>query len=1066
MHISGLFIDGFGLYRDLALAELPSGLALFYGDNESGKTTLMEFIRTVLGGPPRRTENPYRPLAGGNHGGRLQLSLADGGTLLVSRHGKKATFTTGEGTPVAGDPATRFFGGLDRQAFQEIFAIGLKDLQGLDVLSREQVRSRLFAAGAGLGAKALPDVLPKIDAEASRLLSATGRGGVLVQMQKELRDLQRRRQELQLQAPEYARATARRQELEEQAGQRQQELAALRSRRRQVEHWEQAREPYARLLQARERAEQHLEARGFPADGLKRWEELTARLAELDEEIRETRARREELEEELRRLPENADILAHELEIEALAGERQKFASALADYPEVQGQVRLAEAEFRRRLGELGPGWDEEGLARMDTSLPVRQEVQKRARDLGAAERHRDEAQTRVKLAVQAVEEAREVLREAEKQLQRLAVPPLEAEVLQEHRQVAAALRTLLTQRELQGERRAARQVAVQDLAARSDALSRQLEVRAHSLSPWLAVLAGLAGAGGAGYLGWEKSYYLAGAAALTGVGLAVLMLMTRRRQRQADRRRAALLHEEREQVKAAMLQAAREMEELTAQEEALNRDMKRLAGDAGLPVPENLREVEELVGRLEQAANVRRRWEEAERGRVAAAVGLRQAERRREQAEQEREEAEAEVHRQQGGWQAWLKAKNLREGVRPENFEEIVRLVEQARAARRGREETRERLDKLKEYLRAVRGRLGTVLAGGGRPFPEAEPGGAELDALGRELAAARESQRRWQELERLRLIAGREEERLEERRRAVEAHRKGLLEQSGVNDEAAFREKAQNYGQWRTWQEAVDRAEADLAILAPRPEVRAALEKELAGLDHLALAAEHEELTARIEDLEAALTQTNQEIGNLSRRLTDLAADAELGRLLFQERALVQKIAAASRRWATLVLTRGLLDQARAIYEDQRQPQVIQEAERFLAIMTRRPYRLVSLADTGEITVEDEARHRRREAAWSAGLADQIYLALRLGLARQFSRQGEPLPVILDDVLVKFDPTRQGGAARLIVEFAREQQVLFFTCHPFTRDLLVRAGREAGAPVPLACYEVQGGQVTPISG
>ena len=55
MYISGFHLDGFGIYHDQGVQDLPPGLVLFVGDNESGKTTLMEFLRTLLCGFPRRS---------------------------------------------------------------------------------------------------------------------------------------------------------------------------------------------------------------------------------------------------------------------------------------------------------------------------------------------------------------------------------------------------------------------------------------------------------------------------------------------------------------------------------------------------------------------------------------------------------------------------------------------------------------------------------------------------------------------------------------------------------------------------------------------------------------------------------------------------------------------------------------------------------------------------------------------------------------------------------------------------------------------------------------------------
>jgi len=97
---------------------------------------------------------------------------------------------------------------------------------------------------------------------------------------------------------------------------------------------------------------------------------------------------------------------------------------------------------------------------------------------------------------------------------------------------------------------------------------------------------------------------------------------------------------------------------------------------------------------------------------------------------------------------------------------------------------------------------------------------------------------------------------------------------------------------------------------------------------------------------------------------------------------------------------------------------------------------------------------------------LADQVYLAIRLGLAREFGRHSEPLPVILDDVLVKFDPSRRLNSARVILEFAREQQVLLFSCHPEFVDIIAAVRRDPRhQETALACFAIADGVINRIS-
>jgi len=72
------------------------------------------------------------------------------------------------------------------------------------------------------------------------------------------------------------------------------------------------------------------------------------------------------------------------------------------------------------------------------------------------------------------------------------------------------------------------------------------------------------------------------------------------------------------------------------------------------------------------------------------------------------------------------------------------------------------------------------------------------------------------------------------------------------------------------------------------------------------------------------------------------------------------------------------------------------------------------------------------------SRGTKEQLYLALRLGFAGNFSKDinGKSndlpnMPLIIDDAFVNFDKTRTGEILKCLEEFSHTNQVLFFTCH-----------------------------------
>jgi uncharacterized protein YhaN len=65
------------------------------------------------------------------------------------------------------------------------------------------------------------------------------------------------------------------------------------------------------------------------------------------------------------------------------------------------------------------------------------------------------------------------------------------------------------------------------------------------------------------------------------------------------------------------------------------------------------------------------------------------------------------------------------------------------------------------------------------------------------------------------------------------------------------------------------------------------------------------------------------------------------------------------------------------------------------------------------------------------SDGTRDQLYLALRLASLERYLASHEPLPFIVDDILIQFDDQRAKAALHILLELSRQTQVIFFTHH-----------------------------------
>jgi uncharacterized protein YhaN len=65
------------------------------------------------------------------------------------------------------------------------------------------------------------------------------------------------------------------------------------------------------------------------------------------------------------------------------------------------------------------------------------------------------------------------------------------------------------------------------------------------------------------------------------------------------------------------------------------------------------------------------------------------------------------------------------------------------------------------------------------------------------------------------------------------------------------------------------------------------------------------------------------------------------------------------------------------------------------------------------------------------SDGSRDQLYLALRIATLEQHLTKGEPMPFVVDDILIGFDDHRTRVGLEVLAQLSRRIQVLLFTHH-----------------------------------
>lgn len=981
MKITDLQLQQYGIYHDASWQPSQTSLNIVMGENESGKTTMLRFIRDMLFGYGRGKWQGRK--------GNMGFVRSDGQFYRVFRNEKEQWFENASHVKFTEDLPAAWWHGLNRSIYEKIFAVGLEDLQGASFLANDTVRSRFFMLQGG---DKLANAKAELEEAKGKLFTSSAQGKRKInQLASDLEEAEKELDGLSRQEKDFSDLQHRQEEMKKEIADLQLKLDKDNEENSRLEKRLGAWKYYQQAVSVKHQLDLSSQVTMFPSNGKEQWNQLMNRMKVIHDQ-------KESLQEKLDaykpvKKEEIIPWMGVENELEKLYVDLGQWRQTMADAEEMEKEKSDWRIDFVN-LGYSLPLWDhalsldkpcvnvdwEEGR-RLSKSLGVRNnelhfweqrepEVEKLSDDMELPEKEESESDW------------------------------------QNIESMASELEQVLHEEA--------------DVQSEMDSISATEDKK---FTPWLwlsmAFVLMAAGSIAAFYMAKSgiMSMYGAGGAAV----LAVLFFYLH----------SHVIHKK-----------GNTLEKLALRKEELETLREKVSEKFPGQAPKTVDELKAFHNLMQEKRSDFYK-DQAKR----QAVSWKKETIRKQMQQHKNWEEEGEIltekrNKAEKAWNDWLKRNSLPK-TGAENLSALQEQWQKIYSAEGKGKILDFRLEQIDAKLDAFAARAQSIIKATGLPYAVSPDGIADIyeenHRRSLEWEALQEKNKQHEAYEK-------EMSKLDEGWASCQREMDTLLNLVQAKNAEEFAEKVNAHEHHDQIAKEWERVKQDLRMYAGGEEEFEALWHALETGQYDQWMETHNTLSRRIEEESAKLGELQRTQGAIDNEIFRLAGDDSMTSALQKKEKIEAELKSALKEWLTLMYTEELLTRAQTIYESGRQPQIMKMANEFLKDMTMGKYSL-HMADNGkDIFIEDSTHAVKNEKIWSSGTGDQVFLAIRLAMALSFGEQIEPLPIVLDDIFVRFDEKRQRETLRFLMELGKKQQIFLFTCHERTMHIAEEVGYEKG--------------------
>ncbi|HED13335.1 MAG TPA: chromosome segregation protein SMC [Gammaproteobacteria bacterium] len=436
------------------------------------------------------------------------------------------------------------------------------------------------------------------------------------------------------------------------------------------------------------------------------------------------------------------------------------------------------------------------------------------------------------------------------------------------------------------------------------------------------------------------------------------------------------------------------------------------------------LLESEEVVGELEEII----------RQRATLDKEIKTLERDQESVRAECQAASGELDEWKAQWKEVVEGVGLEGDALPSEAADVIDKLRELFAKQSDAEKLQIRIQAIDEDAESFSGQVGSVVANIAPEFAKlpAEEAVTHLNTL---LSESRTGQSRRQQIEEQLQQARQDIQDSEATIQTMTEHLDALCVEAKQDSHADLEEAERKSAEYFRLKAEVGNVEQELLDTGEGATL-AELKVEAKDVDPDALPGQIVALTSKIdEELEPRRTVLAETKGREEKELELMDGSDHAAALADQGQSVLASIRSNAERYVRLKLAARILRDEIERYRKENQGPMVKRASEHFAVLTRNSFQelrtgfnekdepvLVGIRPDGE---------RVHVEGMSNGTRDQLYLALRLASLEKYMESSDPMPFIVDDILVDFDDERSAAALSALAELAQKTQVILFTHH-----------------------------------